>query len=175
MSSDLATADEGDVPVPVPSTSAGDEAETRFAIELTQQSDYRFEARFDDPAVPPLIIDKPAPLGTNAGPDPARLLATAVAGCLAASLLFAMRKFKNEPGPIRAVATVRMTRNAQHRLRIGRIAVDLHLGVSAAELRRLDRILVLFEDFCTVTQSLRAAIPVDVRVLDKARTVLGAT
>jgi hypothetical protein len=85
-----------------------------------------------------------------------------------------MRKFKNEPGPIRAVATVTMARNAQHRLRVGRIAVDLHLGAVAAELRRLDRILGLFEDYCTVTQSLRAAIPVDVRVLDKAHTVLAA-
>ncbi len=67
-----------------------------------------------------------------------------------------------------------MTRNAQRRLRIGRIAVDLHLGVSAAELRMLPRILEQFEEFCTVTQSVRAAIPVDVRVLDKAHSVLGA-
>ena len=32
----------------------------------------------------------------------------------------------------------------------------------------LDRILGQFEDFCIVTQSIRAAVPVDVRVLDKA-------
>jgi len=173
MSPDPATAERVEVPVPVRSTSA-DDAESRFAIELTQQTDYRFEVRFDNPAVPPLLTDEPAPLGSDAGPNPARLLATAVASCLAASLLFAMRKFKNEPGPIRALTTVSMTRNAQHRLRIGRIAVDLHLGVSAAELRMLDRILAQFEDFCIVTQSVRAAIPVDVRVLDKAHSVLGA-
>jgi len=174
MSPDPATVERVDVRVPVRSTSADGEAESRFAIELTQQSDYRFEARFDNPAVPPLIIDEPAPLGSDAGPNPARLLATSVAGCLSASLLFVMRRFKNEPGPIRAVATVSMTRNAQHRLRIGRIAVDLHLGVLAGELRMLDRILGQFENFCTVTQSVRAAFPVDVRVLDKAHSVLGA-
>jgi hypothetical protein len=37
----------------------------------------------------------------------------------------------------------------------------------------LDRILAQFEDFCVVTQSVRTAIPVDVRVLDNAQTVLG--
>jgi len=145
-----------------------------FTIELVQQSGYRFEARFDDAAVPALVTDERAPLGSDAGPNPSRLLATAVANCLAASLLFAMRKFGNEPGPLRAVATVSITRNAEKRLRIGRIAVDLHLGVMASDVAMLDRILGQFEEFCIVTQSIRAAIPVDVRVLDKAGTVLKA-
>ena len=146
--------------------------ESDFRIELTQIADYRFETRFDDPAVPVLITDELAPLGANAGPNPSRLLATAVANCLAASLLFALRKFKNDAGRLRAVATAHMIRNPQNRLRIGGIAVDLHLDVSASEIAMLDRILVQFEEFCVVTQSVRAAIPVDVRVLDKIGTVL---
>ncbi len=36
----------------------------------------------------------------------------------------------------------------------------------------LDRILGQFEEFCIVTQSIRTAIPVDVRVLDKTGAVL---
>ena len=147
-------------------------AEGEFRIELVQQSDYRFEARFDNPAIAPLITDEAAPLGGDAGPSPVRLLAVAVAHCLAASLLFAMRKFKNDPGPLRAVATVHMVRNTQNRLRVGRIAVDLHLGTSASVLATLDRILGQFEEFCVVTQSVRLAFPVDVRVLDKMGTVL---
>jgi organic hydroperoxide reductase OsmC/OhrA len=148
--------------------------DNEFKIELEQQSDYRFEVHFDDTAVPPLITDELPPLGGNAGPSPSRLLGTAVANCLAASLLFAMRKFKNEPGPIRATATVTMARNAQNRMRIGRIAVDLHLAAKAAELSQLDRILSQFEEFCVVTQSVRAGIPVDVRVFDGAQAVLKA-
>lgn len=147
-------------------------AASEFRIELVQQSDYRFEARFDDPGIPVLLTDEVAPLGGNAGPSPVRLLAVAVANCLAASLLFAMRKFKNDPGPLRAAATVHMARNAQNRLRVGRIAVDLHLGTGASAITMLDRILGQFEEFCVVTQSVRLAFPVDVRVLDKAGTVL---
>lgn len=147
-------------------------SDSGFRIELVQQSDYRFEAHFDDPDIPVLLTDEQAPLGGNAGPSPVRLLAVAVANCLAASLLFAMRKFKNDPGLLRAVATVQMVRNAEKRLRVGRIAVDLHLEIAASSLTQLGRILGQFEEFCVVTQSVRLAFPVDVRVLDKGDTVL---
>jgi len=143
-----------------------------FTIELQQQADYRFEVHFDNPGVPPLVTDESAPLGGDAGPNPSRLLTTAVANCLSASLLFAMRKFKNQPEPLRATATTTMGRNEANRMRVQRIAVDLHLGVAAGQLTMLDRILAQFEDFCVVTQSVRAAIPVDVRVIDATGTVL---
>ena len=147
-------------------------AANEIRIELVQLSDYQFEARFDNPGIPVLLTDEVAPLGGNAGPNPVRLLAVAVANCLAASLLFAMHKFKNDPGPLRAVATVQMARNPQNRLRVGRIAVDLHLGTGASEVPMLDRVLGQFEEFCVVTQSVRPAFPVDVRVLDKTGAVL---
>ena len=147
-------------------------SEGGFRIELIQQSNYRFEVRFDDPQIPTLFTDETAPLGGNTGPSPVRLLAAAVANCLAASLLFAMRKFKNDPAALRAVATVQMVRNPEKRLRVGRIAVDLHLGTDASAITLLDRILGQFEEFCVVTQSVRLAFPVDVRVLDNRETVL---
>jgi hypothetical protein len=59
-------------------------------------------------------------------------------------------------------------------LRVGRMRVDIHLGTAAAGLRSLDRVLAQFEDFCVVTQSVRAAFPVDVRVIDSSGAVLGA-
>jgi hypothetical protein len=83
-----------------------------------------------------------------------------------------MRKFGNEPGPLRALATAHFVRDANNRLRIGRIGVDIHLGVPGADVAHLARILDQFEQFCTVTQSVRAAIGVDVRVLDDAGAVL---
>ena len=147
-------------------------SDSGFRIELIQQSDYRFEAHFDDHDIPVLLTDERAPLGGNAGPSPVRLLAVAVANCLAASLLFAMRKFKSDPGPLRAVAAVHMVRNPEKRLRVGRIAVDLHLETAASAIPQLGRILGQFEEFCVVTQSVRLAFPVDVRVLDNRETVL---
>lgn len=148
--------------------------EHAFTIELAQRAtDYRFEVHFDDPALPPLLTDEPPPLGAGAGPNPARLLAAAVANCLAASLLFSLRKFKNRPEPVRAFATLAMARNAQGRLRIARIDVDLHLGAPAGELKLLEHALEQFEDFCIVTQSVRAGIAVGVRVFDRDAVQLG--
>lgn len=149
--------------------------EKQIQITLEQQADFRFVANFGNPTIPLLITDEPAPLGTDQGPNPEQMLGTAVANCLAASLLFAMRKFKNDPAPLRAVATVSTTRNAQNRVRIGAIAVDLHLGVPSSTLAMVERILAQFEDFCVVTQSVRTAIPVTVRVLEPDGTVLHAS
>jgi organic hydroperoxide reductase OsmC/OhrA len=148
--------------------------ESGFSLELRQQADFRFAVEFDAATLPTLLTDEPPPLGGGAGPNPARLLGAAVANCLAASLLFALRKFKNDAEPLRAVATVAMVRNAQGRLRIGRIGVTLHLAKAARDLRAIERVLAQFEDFCIVTQSVRAAIKVDVTVIDGEGTLLKA-
>lgn len=146
--------------------------DTDIGLELVQQGNYRFEVHFDHAALPVLVTDEPPPLGGDAGPNPTRLLTAAVANCLSASLLFAMRKFKYEPGPLRTVATTTLGRNEQQRWRIQGIAVDIHLGQAADEFALLDRVLGQFEEFCIVTQSVRSAIPVTVRVVDKRGTVV---
>jgi len=137
-----------------------------FRVELRQQEGYRFTVRFDQPDLPTLTTDESPPLGAGAGPNPARLLGVSVANCLAASLLFALRKYGNEPGPLRAVATVALERNPRGRMRIPRIDVELHLGVAWRDLRHADRALAQFEDYCVVTQSVRGGIDVAVQLSD---------
>ena len=141
-------------------------------IELVQQSGYRFEVRFPGTDLPVLLTDEPAPLGGGTGPNPSRLLGTAVANCLAASLLFSLRKFGNEPGPLRVAAQVSLERNPQGRMRVNRIGVEIGLGVPAAGLQHVDRAIAQFEDFCIVTQSVRAGIDVAVKVADSTGVVL---
>jgi organic hydroperoxide reductase OsmC/OhrA len=149
-------------------------ADGSFRIKLRQQADYRFTVKFGDPELPPLLTDEPPPLGAGAGPNPASLLGVAVANCLAASLLFALRKFGNDPSPMHAIASVMVARNSLGRMRIPRIEVELHLGVAWAALKHADRALAQFEDFCVVTESVRAGIEVNVRVLDAAGLTMPA-
>lgn len=134
-------------------------------VELQQQADYGFTIRFA-PELPALYADEPPPLGKGAGPSPTQLLAAAVGNCLAASLVFALRKFRQDAEPISATAEATVGRNEHNRLRVQRIRVQLRLGVAAGSLQNLDRALAQFEEFCTVTQSVRSAIPVDVEVYD---------
>lgn len=134
-------------------------------VQITQQRDYRFENRFGEQA-PSVYSDEPPPLGGGSGPSPVQLLAAAVGNCLSASLLFALRKFKQAPEPITARVEPEVGRNDQKRLRVLRLKVRLDLGVPAGRLEHLDRALAQFEEFCTVTQSVRACVPVELEVYD---------
>lgn len=152
--------------------STGAAEDQAFAIELEQERDYEFRVRFDWPGVPDLKLDEPAPLGRSSGPNAARLIAAAVANCLSASLLFCVRKFKQDPGGVRARVTGRMARNERGRIRIGGLDVEIRLGKTAEEIKFSERCLQQFEDFCVVTESVRSGIPVGVRVLDGAGRTL---
>jgi len=146
-----------------------------ISIELEQVHCHCFEARFDDPAIAPLRVDLPAPAGGGAGPDPTRLLGVAIAECLASSLLQALREHGNEAVPLRALASVGLARDAQRQLRVAQVAVDLHLGAPADALHGLQGVLDHFGARCVVTESLRRAFPIDVRVLDARGTTLKLT
>ena len=132
---------------------------------LKQEQDFRFAIHFSD-AMPVLYGDEPPPLGKATGPSPMQLLAAAVGNCLSDSLLFALRKFKQNPEPIQTVASATIDRNAENRLRVMNINVKLTLGAPGTSLAHLDRALAQFEEFCTVSQSVRQGIPVTVEVYD---------
>jgi uncharacterized OsmC-like protein len=138
---------------------------TTTSVSLQQQTDYRFEIRFGE-GIPALIADEPAPLGKGEGPSPAQLLCASVGNCLSDSLLCALRKFKQAPEPLRCEVQAEVGRNAENRLRILGLHATITLGVAAGSLEHLDRALAQFEEFCTVTQSVRQAVPVRVTVLD---------
>ena len=134
-------------------------------VRLDQLQDYRFDIHFGAD-IPGLMVDEPAPLGTGLGPSPVQLLGAAVGNCLSDSLLFALRKFKLAAEPIRCEVSSRVGRNPQGRERVLGMDAMLTLGVPAASLPHLDRVLGQFEAFCTVTKSVGAGIPITVGVLD---------
>jgi organic hydroperoxide reductase OsmC/OhrA len=135
-------------------------------ITLEQEEDYSFRIRFDDTTIAELMTDVPEPLGKGEGPNPTRLLVSAVANCLSASLLFALRKFKNSPGKLVTHATAELVRNEQGRLRVGHIHADIRLAEAGSAHASLERILAQFENFCVVTESVRHGIDVSVSITD---------
>jgi uncharacterized OsmC-like protein len=143
-----------------------------FTLRLEQVENFKFKVRFDWPDVPDLLLDEPAPLGSGAGPNAARLIAAGVANCLSASLLMCLQKSHNTPGGVSATVTGSIGRNAQGRLRLVGIDMDLKLAGIPEDRSRLERCFNLFEDYCVVTQAVRDGIPISVRVLDEEGTVL---
>jgi len=134
-------------------------------VNLKQDKDFSFAIEFGG-GIPVLYGDETPPLGNGTGPNPAQLLAAAVGNCMSDSLLFAIRKFKQNPEPIQATVAATIDRNAENRLRVQTIDVKLTLGVAGSSLTHLDRALAQFEEFCTVGQSVRQGIPVSVEVYD---------
>jgi uncharacterized OsmC-like protein len=140
-------------------------SDNTIRVELLQQQDYAFDVRFGG-TVTDLRTDEPEPLGRGSGPSPVQLLAAAVGNCLSDSLLFALRKFKQAPEPLRCRIEAETGRNAEGRMRVVQIRASLYLGVPAARLAHLDRVLATFENFCTVTQSVGQGIAITVEVWD---------
>ena len=131
---------------------------------LAREEGYRFRVRFDHEGMPDLITDEGPPLGEGKGPNPARLLATAVGNCLAASLLFCLGKARLSLDGLESEVLTEFTRNTAGRLRIGEIKVRLLPHWSEETAVKARRCLEIFEDFCLVTEAVRNGVPVEVRV-----------
>ncbi len=133
-------------------------------VTLRFERDYQARATFESvPGTPGLVLDEPAPLGSATGPNAMDLLAAAIGNCLGASLLFCMQKSRAELGGLDVTVTTHTGRNETNRLRIDH--VDVELRVSGADDRaKLARCSGLFEDFCTVTASIRHGVTVNVKV-----------
>ncbi len=138
---------------------------TFVSVRLQQLEDFQFEINFGG-EVPLLVGDEPPPVGKGKGPSPVQLLCASVGNCLSDSLLFALRKFKQSAEPLQCEVVSEVGRNVETRLRVLGIRAVLTLGVPAASLVNLNRVLEQFEAFCTVTQSVSVAIPVKVEVFD---------
>ncbi|HVL00856.1 MAG TPA: OsmC family protein [Dongiaceae bacterium] len=139
-----------------------------FTVNLTLLEGYVFKVDFGD--LGDILTDETPPLGKGEGPSPSRLLAAAVGNCLSASLLFALRKAKDDPTGVSAVVSGDLER-IDGRWRIGKLDVQLKVQ-DAQALPHLPEVLEKFEDFCTVTQSVRRGIQVNLTVVDQNGTVL---
>lgn len=141
-------------------------ADSHDAVAHVQLVDgYRFTATFPDVlGTQPVTLDEAAPLGTGAGPTPAGLLAAAIGGCLSASLTLCLNKAHLEPDAVNAHVTAHIARNAEGRLRIDGIDVDLTPCFAGTDAGRFERCKAMYEEFCIVTESVRHGIPVHVHL-----------
>ena len=147
---------------------AADEKIVRAHVERTK--DFRFAATFPDlEHAAAITTDEAAPLGAGAGPNPAALLAAAVANCLAASLVLCLRKARVEPSAVAADAVAHIARNEKGRLRIDAVDVELSLELDDEDEVGLARCAPLYEDFCIVTESVRRGVAVNVTLNTTAR------
>lgn len=146
--------------------------EQPITVSLEQESDFQFRITFEHKDFAPLLTDEPEPLGSGRGPNPPRLLLASVVNCLSASLLFALRKYKNSPQKLRARISATPMRNMEGRWRIPRAFVEIQLPEGNEDYSQLDQVIEQFQQFCVVTESVRHGIDVQVTVTDAHGHVL---
>ncbi len=139
------------------------ESAGQFTIHVEQLDGYEFRVRFDKEPFRALELDEPPPLGHDRAPNAVRVLAAAIGNCLSASLVFCLQKRGVRLDKLTADVTVELVRNENRRLRVGHVEVQLHAPLPP-ELD-VDECLRTFEDFCVVTQSVRAGLDVRVSVV----------
>jgi uncharacterized OsmC-like protein len=125
---------------------------------------YKFKAEFDSEGIADLIVDEPKPIGENSGPNPTRLLSAALGHCLNSSLLFCLSKARINVRNLETTVKATQERNEEGLLRIRKVEVEMHLDVDEQDRPRVTRCLDIFENYCTVTQSVRKGIEVTVNV-----------
>jgi uncharacterized OsmC-like protein len=125
---------------------------------------YRFNVEFDLKDMPGLVVDETKPIGDSLGPNPTRLLSAAVGHCLSSSLLFCLSKAKIEAKNMETTVKTSIARNEEGRLRVQGIEAQIRLDVDEKDKPRLSRCLEIFENYCTVTSSVRKGVNVKVNI-----------
>jgi uncharacterized OsmC-like protein len=132
-----------------------------FSLSVELLEDFVFKVDFDEFGY--IITDEAPPLGEGEGPNPARLVGAAVANCLCASFLFALKKKKQVLPSIDAAVEGKLGK-VDGFWRIVSINVAITADTDAVDKEMLETALQQFEDFCIVTQSIRQGIPIQVEL-----------
>jgi uncharacterized OsmC-like protein len=126
---------------------------------------YRFNVEFDVEGMPGIVADEVKPVGEGLGPNPTRLLSAAVGHCLSSSLIYCLSRAKIQAKSMETTVNTRVGRNEEGRSRVQEIDVQIHLTVDEQDKPRVGRCLEIFENYCTVTSSVRKGIQVNVNVV----------
>ena len=135
-----------------------------FVTKLNLIEGYKFNVQTDVDYIPDFVVDETKPTGEGLGPNPPRLLAVAVGHCLSSSLIFCLKKARVPIKKLETTVKTNLFRNQKGFLRIKNIDIEMTLKVDEEYTARVPRCLTLFEDYCTVTQSIRKGIEVNINI-----------
>jgi uncharacterized OsmC-like protein len=144
-----------------------EETITKVNLELVKDMIFKWDLGL--PKVGECFIDETNhDLDEMIGPDPSRLLASAILGCLSASFVFCLQKRNLKLDDFKAEAEILIERNEKKLLRVKEINVSLNPQTTdPIVLKRINQCKKMFEQYCTITESVRAGIDVNLKFSNK--------
>ena len=140
--------------------------ERRFKVKMTHQKNYQFLSQASEDGRlhgKPYLSDEPDPVGDDTGPSTPALLGSALGHCLSASLLEALKHSHIDVLECETEAVVVVKPNVEGLPRIDRVEVTISplLAESNPRTKRCEEV---FENYCTVTSSVKCGIEVQINV-----------
>ncbi|HKK04801.1 MAG TPA: OsmC family protein [Gammaproteobacteria bacterium] len=140
--------------------------ERRFTVRLQHLDKYRFQSQAgedgNDHGVP-FVSDEPDPVGDASGPATPSMLGAAIGHCLSASLLECLRRARIPVSKFEADVESVVQPNEDGLPRITEVLVHLQPTISP-DGNRHGRCADIFENYCTVSSSIKRGIAVNVDV-----------
>ncbi|MEO0443901.1 MAG: OsmC family protein, partial [Pseudomonadota bacterium] len=138
----------------------------RFEVTTRHVDNYRYQSQAHENGVnhgEPFNSDEPLPVGESSAPATPALLGSALGHCLSAALLEALRKARLNVTESVTETVVKVSPNEDGNPRIDE--VDIVIKPTLEELHpRKDQCAAVFENYCTVTSSVKRGINVNVSV-----------
>lgn len=140
--------------------------ELKTKVGIKQQEEMLFKCDLGNLKLDNLYIDEQDKKEIDKkGPSPAKLLGLSVLGCLAASFSFCLQKKYYSIIDLEGKADVTIIRNERGFWRIKKIDVNIIPQIDTPEARkRADQCKKFFEQYCIISQSLRAGFEVNVNL-----------
>jgi uncharacterized OsmC-like protein len=140
--------------------------ERHFVVKMTHQKNYQYLSQASEDGRlhgKPYLSDEPDPVGDAAGPSTPALLGSALGHCLSASLLEALKHSHVEVLGCETEAVAVVKPNSEGKPRIDHVDVTIrpHISQSSPRVQRCEE---TFENYCTVTQSVKRGVEVRVKV-----------
>jgi len=133
--------------------------------DLEQVEKYEFTVRFPGSLHPPLVVDEPAPVGANRGPDPVQVLAAAVGHCMSSTLFNTLERAHVPSTPFHTTVRTEVGLNANGRRRVLSMALTIEAApVNENDRERFQHCVSIFEDFCTVSGAVREGVKISAAV-----------
>jgi uncharacterized OsmC-like protein len=137
--------------------------EYKFEVGISLEKEMIFKCDYGQINMSDLFIDEQHKKSKEKiGPNPSKLLALSVLGCISASFAFCLQKKNFSLSDFEGKAFIISRRNEKGLWRIKKIKIELHPKIDTPKMReRADQCQKFFEQFCIISESIKEGIDIE--------------